>query len=76
MSEPLSDFELFQLEKEAARLIVCTPCGGSGQIHRRKHRQDEGRWEVCERCEGVGRSIAEPHVLQLIDEVRSWRGRK
>lgn len=72
-SERLSDFELQQIEKEAKRLIVCMPCGGSGQIHRRKSRTDEGRWEICERCSGEGRAIAEPHVLLLIDEVRQWR---
>lgn len=58
-------FELEQWEKSARRLIQCTSCWGVGQ----KHEQYKDRWELCKVCEGMGKSAAEPHVIQLIAEI-------
>ena len=66
--ETLTEFELSTLEKDAGRLIVCTGCYGSGE-----DKWHEGR--ACPACKGAGRSIAEPMVLRLIEEVRTWRAR-
>lgn len=63
MSEAPSDFELEWWEKDAKRLITCTSCYGSG----------EDRWHqghACPDCAGIGRSIAEPHVVRLVAEIR------
>lgn len=65
MTSP-SDFEMEQWEKEARRLIVCTNCYGSGE-----DRWNQGR--ACPVCEGNGRSVAEPHVIRLIEEIRRLR---
>ena len=64
--EAPTDFELDQWAKEAKRLITCTACYGSG----------EDRWKqgyCCQTCEGAARSIAEPHVVRLVEEVQRLR---
>ncbi len=65
--EPLSDFELEQMEREARRLVICTGCYGSGE-----DRWNEGR--ACPTCQGAGKAAAEPHVQRLVDEIRRLRG--
>lgn len=64
--EPISDFELTVWEKDAAHLVTCTGCYGSGE-----DRWNEGR--ACPTCVGTGRAPREPHVTRLIAEVRKWR---
>lgn len=61
-----TEFEISQWRKEAKRLITCTSCYGSGE-----DRWNEGR--ACPDCSGVGRAIAEPHVLRLCEEVERLR---
>ena len=62
----LNQFDLSRLKAEAQRLIVCVGCYGSGE-----DRWNEGR--ACPTCEGAGRSAAEPHVLELVEEVERLR---
>lgn len=65
MSTP-SDFELEQWEKDAKRLVICTGCYGSGE-----NRWEQGR--ACPTCNGLGKSAAEPHVLQMLALIRKQR---
>ena len=62
----MNDFELGQIEKETRRLIICTGCYGSGQ-----REWSDGRCEICERCNGLGKAAAEPHVIRLVELVRT-----
>ena len=68
----LTDFELEQAEKDAKRLIQCTGCYGVGQRHYAKPHE---HWEICSVCSGMGRSIAEPVVVELVTEVRELRAK-
>lgn len=64
-----TEFEISQWRKEAKRLITCTSCYGVGQ----KHVRATDTWDLCATCNGTGKSVAEPHVLRLCDEVERLR---
>lgn len=69
MAEIPTEFEISQWRKEARRLVMCTGCYGVGQ----KHDRATDTWLLCEICNGVGKSVAEPHVIQLCEEVERLR---
>lgn len=64
--DPPSEFEISEWRKDAKRLITCTSCYGSGE-----DRWKEGR--ACPACNGTGKSVADPHVVRLCDEVERLR---
>lgn len=63
MGEATLEHKLATWEAEARQLVVCTGCYGSGE-----DRWREGR--ACPVCEGRGRAMREPHVLELVELVR------
>ena len=69
MAEIPTEFEISQWRKEARRLITCTGCFGVGQ----KHQRSPDSWLLCEICNGMGKSAAEPHVIRLCEEVERLR---
>ena len=68
----LTDFEVEQIEKEAKRLITCTGCYGVGQKHYAKPHE---HWEICPTCNGLGRAMAEPKVVELVADLRELKAR-
>lgn len=46
-------------QADAAKLAICSDCFGSGE-----DRDRQGR--ACPTCEGAGRAVREPHVLELL----------
>lgn len=60
------DFKLGRWAREARELATCVECYGVGE-----DRHAPGR--ACPACNGSGRAVREPHVLELLELVRSQR---
>ena len=66
---PPTAFDLDTWARDAARLVVCPGCYGSGQ-RPTPAAVNPGGWELCGRCRGAGRAPADPHVTRLVERVR------